>query len=287
MFKIGDFSRIARVSARQLRFYDEIGLLKPGQADSQTGYRYYGADQLARLNRILVLKELGFQLEEIGKILDDSPGAAELRAMLLMRKSDAQRALEAEAARLRQIEMRISQIENEGSLGADDVIVRSEPARRYLSLRRTLPSFAAGREVIAEVRATIRRCVPAAQLGTLVAVAHAMEFESDQLDAEIGFTLTGDAQPKMGEAGELKERELEAVPRMAVCVRIGLPEDAHVVTGRIGRYIAASGDRLAGPSREYFLDLPAPARMAEAVIEMQFPITPIPSPLVGEGQGGG
>jgi DNA-binding transcriptional MerR regulator len=61
MFRIGDFSRIARVSARLLRFYDEIGLLQPAHVDPQTGYRRYGVAQLAQLNRITVLKELGLQ----------------------------------------------------------------------------------------------------------------------------------------------------------------------------------------------------------------------------------
>jgi DNA-binding transcriptional MerR regulator len=62
MFKIGDFSKIARVSTRLLRYYDSIGLLSPGRTDPTTGYRYYMADQLARLNRILALKELGLSL---------------------------------------------------------------------------------------------------------------------------------------------------------------------------------------------------------------------------------
>ena len=64
MFKIGDFSRIARVSARLLRYYDEIGLLKPGSTERDTGYRYYSASQLPRLNRILVLKELGLSIRK-------------------------------------------------------------------------------------------------------------------------------------------------------------------------------------------------------------------------------
>ena len=65
MFRIGDFSRIARVSARLLRFYEEAGLFAPARADSQTGYRYYTVAQLGQLNRILVLKDLGFSLEQI------------------------------------------------------------------------------------------------------------------------------------------------------------------------------------------------------------------------------
>jgi DNA-binding transcriptional MerR regulator len=67
MFWIGEFSRIAQVSGRLLRFYDELGLLSPAFTEPQTGYRYYSAQQLPRLNRILVLKELGLSLEQIAR----------------------------------------------------------------------------------------------------------------------------------------------------------------------------------------------------------------------------
>ena len=56
MFQIGEFSQIARVSARLLRYYESLGLLKPVRTDFTTGYRYYSASQLPRLNRILALK---------------------------------------------------------------------------------------------------------------------------------------------------------------------------------------------------------------------------------------
>jgi len=59
---------------------------------------------------------------------------------------------------------------------------------------------------------------------------------------------------------------------MAVCVRVGLPEDAHLVTAKIGRFVAANGDALDGPSREVFLQPPDPQRMHESVVEMQFPV---------------
>ncbi|MEV7894127.1 MerR family transcriptional regulator, partial [Streptomyces cyaneofuscatus] len=53
MFTIGDFARYGRVSRRMLRHYDAIGLLRPDRTDPATGYRFYGAAQLARLNRII------------------------------------------------------------------------------------------------------------------------------------------------------------------------------------------------------------------------------------------
>jgi len=59
MLKIGDFSRFARVSVKALRYYDELGLLKPVKVDEFTGYRYYAATQLTQLHRIVALKDMG------------------------------------------------------------------------------------------------------------------------------------------------------------------------------------------------------------------------------------
>src|SRR5688572_14183486 len=156
MFRIGDFSRIARVSARLLRFYDEIGLLTPAHADPQTGYRYYTVTQLAHLNRILVLKDLGFDLEQVREILRSQVSSAELRHMLLLRRNDVEQSLAVESQRLHAIETRIAQLDAEGAMAFDDVLVRAEPERRFLSLRRIVPSFSAALELIRELRTQTR-----------------------------------------------------------------------------------------------------------------------------------
>jgi DNA-binding transcriptional MerR regulator len=271
MFRIGEFSRIARVSARLLRFYDEIGLFVPAHADSQTGYRYYTVAQLGALNRILVLKELGFSLEQIGGIVSANVSTAELRNLLLLRRNDVEQALAAEGQRLRAIETRIAQLETDGVLTADDVIVRAEPAREILSLRRVVPSFAHARALILELREHAKPLLRGPPL-TLLAVAHSSQFEHDEIDVEFGFVLPAGsgAEPRRGTP--LTRRTLEAVDRMAVCVRVGLPEDAHLVTAKVGQFLARSGETLAGPGREVFLKPPDPERMHEAVVEMQFAI---------------
>jgi DNA-binding transcriptional MerR regulator len=282
MFRIGDFSRIARVSARLLRFYDEIGLLSPAHADPQTGYRFYTVAQLEMLNRILVLKDLGFNLDQVREIVSASVSPAELRSMLLLRRRDVEQTLAVEAQRLRHIETRIAQLESAGALSADDVVVRAEPARRLLSLRRTVPSFAAARGLIGELRGYAKRVLPPGRSRTLVALAHSPHFEQDELDVEFGFLLEDGLECRPPAASALTLRELEAVERMAVCVRVGLPEDAHLVTAKIGRFLADSGDSLAGPSREVFLQTPDSERMHEAVVEMQFPIQSRPGGETGE-----
>lgn len=273
MFRIGDFSRIARVSARLLRFYDEIGLFTPAHADPQTGYRYYTVTQLAQLNRILVLKDLGFNLDQVRDVLSSNVGTAELRNMLLLRRNDVELTLAAESHRLRHIETRIAQLESDGALSAEDVVVRAEPARRFLSLRRTVPSFGAGRKLIVELRNHAQQFLPKRCPHTLIVIAHSPQFEQDELDVEFGYAIDDDELKINVPAGAIVElRELEAIERMAVCVRVGLPEDAHLVTAKIGRFLEASGDILAGPSRELFLQAPDLDRMHEAVIEMQFPV---------------
>lgn len=271
MFRIGDFSRIARVSARLLRFYDEIGLLAPEHADPRSGYRFYTVAQLERLNRITVLKELGFSLEQIAGILQRNLSPAELRAMLELRRNDVEHTLIQEQQRLRHIETRIAQIEVEGTFSADDVVLRAEPARRLLSLRRTVASFAQARSLIGVLREHSRDLLPRSHGCTLVAMAHSPQFEADEIDVEFGWSL-GALQPTVPKSSVLSVSELPAVERMAVCVRVGLPEDAHLATAKIGRFLAAVGESLAGPSREVFLQLPPPELMSQAVVEMQFPV---------------
>jgi DNA-binding transcriptional MerR regulator len=68
-WRIGELAAAAHVSARTLRHYDAIGLLRPA-ARTEAGYRVYAESDLARLYRILGLRSLGLPLDEIGALLD-------------------------------------------------------------------------------------------------------------------------------------------------------------------------------------------------------------------------
>src|SRR4051812_32249752 len=124
MITIGDLARLGRVSVRMLRHYDAIGLLAPAAVDDATGYRFYQAAQLSRLNRIVALKDLGFTLEQVGAVLDDSVGVAELRGMLLLRRAELQSQIAADTDRLAQVQVRLRTIEKEGAMPAQDVHVK-------------------------------------------------------------------------------------------------------------------------------------------------------------------
>ena len=69
-YSIGKVARSARVTVRALRHYDDLGLLRPsGRLES--GYRHYSADDLERLQRILLYRQLGFPLETVKTLVND------------------------------------------------------------------------------------------------------------------------------------------------------------------------------------------------------------------------
>ena len=133
MIRIGDFSRLRRVSVKTLRYYDEMGLLKPVEVDRFTGYRYYEFNQLPRLHRILALKDLGFSLEEIGRLLESDLSAEQMRGMLKLRQAEIRQRVEEETGRLERVELWLRQIEQENSMTNYDVVIKK--IRRLKLLR--------------------------------------------------------------------------------------------------------------------------------------------------------
>ena len=65
LFSIGELSRYQNISRQTLIFYDKIGLFCPAYVDPHNGYRYYSASQIDYLDTILIMKKIGFSLDEI------------------------------------------------------------------------------------------------------------------------------------------------------------------------------------------------------------------------------
>jgi DNA-binding transcriptional MerR regulator len=142
MFKIGDFSRLSQVSIKALRYYDEIGLLPPAHIDPFTSYRYYSAEQLPRLNRILALKDLGLSLEQIAALLDQDLPPDRIQNLLRAKRAEIARQVAEEQARLAQVEARLRQIEQEGTLPAYDVVIKPVEPLLVLAARAVIPTYA-------------------------------------------------------------------------------------------------------------------------------------------------
>jgi DNA-binding transcriptional MerR regulator len=139
MLKIGEFARIGQVSIATLRHYEKAGLLKPTALDAETGYRYYLLDQLPRLNRILALKDLGFSLEQIARLLEGDLDVLQLRGMFVLKQAQTQQLIETEQARLTRIAARLQQIEQEGIMPTYDVRLKEVDPVLVASMRELVP----------------------------------------------------------------------------------------------------------------------------------------------------
>lgn len=269
MFQTGEFARIARVSKRLLRYYDQIDLFKPAHLDPETGYRYYSARQLPRLNRILALKELGLSLDQIARLLHDNISDEEIRGMLLMKKAELEQSIREDLLRFRSIEARIQQQQP-----AVDVVLKPVSRQQYLAMRTTLPNLMDGLSLVEELRGTVPAKVGRSVVGSFTAVLHADIQELEDFDIEFGFLLneTVDGPIQIGEDYVLQMRELPAVELMATTVHLHGPNVSHVSYAAMGEWIEANGYGVNGPQREIFLEFPFPGKFEDIVLELQIPI---------------
>ena len=121
---------------RTLRYQDEEGLLRPAAVDDHTGYRWYSAGQLHRLNRILALGDLGLSLGELGQVIDEELSPAELRGTLRLRRPRHASAWRPRWAGSPGLEARLRRIEAEDRMG-DHGGIFHPPGERPLSGRLT------------------------------------------------------------------------------------------------------------------------------------------------------
>ena len=281
MFRIGEFSKIAQVSGRLLRYYDEIGLLSPESIDPETGYRYYSARQLPRLNRILVLKELGLSLEQIARLLEQDTSPDEIRGMLALRKAQIEQSVQEEMARLRVVETRLQQIDTHGQIQEPDVILKSVPAQYFLALREVLPDMSTVRRLVRHIYTVVPSVVSHNSLGNIAVAIHSPVYNPEALDIEIGYLLNGKAPKsvRLSEERMLTLRELPAIDTVAPLVYVGRVDDTHTGYGELGTWIEQKGWQMSGTGREILIQVPLTSGEDEAVIEIQLPVSRISKKL--------
>jgi len=114
--KISDLARIAHVSSRTLRYYDEIGLFCPCRTDPSSGYRDYSVEQIPVLSRILALRDLGFTLEQMLELTRQSFTSERLVELLEQQKMELERRVQQEQQRLERLEAHLKALNRERNM---------------------------------------------------------------------------------------------------------------------------------------------------------------------------
>ena len=269
MIKIGDFARLSQVSVVTLRYYDEMDLLKPVKVDTFTGYRFYAADQLPRLNRILALKDLGFSLEQIKLMLADGLTPEQLRSMLTIQRQEVEKRLAGEQERLSRIEARLRQIELEDKMPTYDVVVKNTPAMLVASRRVTVPTNDQVPQYLDEAYMDVYGYVHeqgVKQTGPHFTLWHSPSdvYENEDVEAivPIDRLLKGTERVKVY---ELPSTQVAAV------VHQGSFEDFQQGHAAILEWIDANGYKIAGPYREIYIKHDR-AELSDSTTEVQFAV---------------
>ncbi|MZD04244.1 MerR family transcriptional regulator [Streptomyces sp. SID5785] len=267
MFTIGDFARHGRVSVRMLRHYDATGLLRPDHVDPVTGYRHYAAAQLDRLNRLIALKELGFTLAQVGEILDEKVDAAQLRAMLRLRRAELAAEMAATAARLGLVEARLRSIERETAVSVDDIVIKHLPGRRVAELTAVAPDFDTIGPVIQPLYEELFRRLGAAGIAPSgPGVARYEDAPDGGVLIHAGVEVTADPREDDG----LRVLDLPPVTRAATLVHRGSMESVLTSVQALAHWIDENGHRSAGYPRE--INLECPENLDDWVTELQEPL---------------
>lgn len=248
-FKIGEFSRLGRVTVRTLRHYGEIGLLKPEIIDRQTGYRYYSAGQLQKLLAIVQLKELGFSLAEIRDLYEEDTHFPDI-GTIERKIADCEKELERLRARHRQLSSILSAQKKRKSM--ENIYFDTLPAITVASSRTVLESYdALGMFLVTVVAPEMARLgCECPEPGYCFTIETAGEYREKNFEIEYCEKVASAKK----DSDIVKFKELPEVPQ-AICMKAYGPYDrlrGHYLT--LFAEIARMGYKVCGAPRASYVD---------------------------------
>lgn len=215
MFKIGEFSKLTQVSIRMLRYYDETGLLKPAEIDKFTNYRLYSTKQIPTLNKIVFLRDLGFNISEIAIAIANWDNQF-VTNQLEGKRLEIERTIRAEQDKLSKIELAKKDIQQEQIAINYNVSIKSIPGYQVLALRRTVPDYYAEGPLWKEMSAFVEENDIQVTSDTLT-IYHDADYREKDVDIELCVQVA-----HMGEGKEgFVYRNIEPVPIMACTMVYG------------------------------------------------------------------
>ena len=240
MLKIGDFSKLSRVSIRMLRHYDDIGLLKPAEIDDFTGYRYYREDQLFIVARITALKDMGFALADIVRILEIYDDKEKLDGFLTERQHElAQQAKEMEY-KLMLLDTARKRLRKEQKMSFD-VTVKTIPERYAATVRMVVPHYEDEGMAWSMMGECKEALVPD---DPCYAIAEFLddEFKEENVEIIVSMAVKGRHQ----DTEHVKFKVLSAV-KVASCIIKGSYDQMGEAYATVASWIKENGYKMNGP----------------------------------------
>ena len=215
MFRIGEFSKLTQVTIRMLRYYDEMGLLKPTQIDPLTVYRMYSVEQIPILNKIVYLRDSGFNVAEIAVALSSNSDSFILQ-QLDKKHEEIEQTIQLENQKLRKIEFAKRELQSTRNEMHYNVSIKSIRECQVLSLRRVIPTYYAEGELSEELCSFATKNQITIQ-NVMFSIYHDVEYKEQNVDVELCAPVKRNGKS----VGQFTYRITEAVPIMACTMVYG------------------------------------------------------------------
>jgi effector-binding domain-containing protein len=268
MLKIGEFSRLSQTPVSTLRYYDDIGLIKPVDVDGFTGYRYYSAEQLPKLNRIAVLKDLGLSLTEIVQLTANDPSAQELRTVLERRRSESAKTIETEQSRLQRLEAWLEHLTEDKTMDTYEVSIKKVNPQLAVCLRRVMPTYHSEGELWGELCGYLGTLKGVKYTGPAMTIFYDGEYKEKDVDIELAMPLAA----SIPEHNDIKVRTLPGHEQMACVLHKGPFDTINNAYQFMLEWIEKNHYRVAGPDRVVYLSFSENTAPQDILQEMQLPI---------------
>lgn len=254
MMKIGEFSQLSRITIKTLRYYDEIGLLKPHEVDNSTGHRLYALHQLAQVNRILSLKALGLSLEQVQDVLSDDLSDNHLTTMLTIKKRELLHTLSDVQKQIERLDTRIQYVMQEGKMPDYEVIVKSIAAQRVLSIREILQDGSIIESRLHEIY-DVLKANHIESVGEWMTLYHHEGFREENLDVEIAVPIDDIdiTEIKLNDDQVMTVRTIEGHDLVATVIERGQNETWDKSYRALSKYLQNHAYELILPTREMYI----------------------------------
>lgn len=234
MFKIGAFSNLVNVSPRMLRYYEKCGLIFPMKIDKTTGNRYYSASQIPLLESITSLRDMGFNVAEIGDIIDNYTDKAYVESMISQKSIEIKNQMSELQVMLSRVENMNLSISDDTYVNTVEVVTKSIPSYKVVSLRKTLPSYSEQNSLWVELFAYIQENnLQPVLTNKLLCIYHCPEYVEKNVDIEVCAEVTQKIETKAG----FSYRETEEIPLCATAVFKGFYSDMALWEGLMAKWI--------------------------------------------------
>jgi DNA-binding transcriptional MerR regulator/effector-binding domain-containing protein len=265
--KIGEFARLGQVTVQTLRYYADLGLLKPGDVDLFTGYRYYLLNQLPTLHRILALKDMSIPLDQIKRMLQDNISSQEMRYILELKQNEIRAQVQNNLDQLERINLRLHILEQKSHPCNYEVQIKHVDPISVASVKGIVPNYSDVQPLWMELynRMQQESIRPGKPYFTL---CHTPE---PQINLEVCAPLL---EPYPNISGELVHT-LPEIKTMAYTLHQGPYSGLIDGFTALFQWVNDNGFRIMGPDREIYLRLPAEDQFdsdPNALTELQIPV---------------